>query len=57
MRDLRFEWDARKEAQNRRKHGVSFAEAETSFRMSMRCWSTMRIIQLEKIGSFFSGSA
>lgn len=31
MRDLRFEWDARKEAQNRRKHRVSFGEAETVF--------------------------
>lgn len=31
MPDLRFEWDARKEAQNRRKHGASFAEAETVF--------------------------
>lgn len=31
MPDLRFEWDARKEAQNRRKHRVSFAEAETVF--------------------------
>lgn len=31
MPDLRFEWDAQKEAQNRRKHGVSFAEAETVF--------------------------
>ncbi len=31
MSDLRFEWDARKEAQNRRKHRVSFAEAETVF--------------------------
>lgn len=29
--DLRFEWDARKESQNRRKHGVSFPEAETVF--------------------------
>jgi uncharacterized DUF497 family protein len=29
--DLRFESDARKEAQNRRKHRVSFAEAETVF--------------------------
>jgi uncharacterized DUF497 family protein len=26
---LRFEWDARKDAENRRKHGVSFLEAET----------------------------
>lgn len=31
MADLRFDWDARKDAQNRRKHRVSFAEAETVF--------------------------
>jgi hypothetical protein len=31
MSDLRFEWDAEKEAGNRRKHGVSFSEAETVF--------------------------
>lgn len=31
MQDLRFEWDARKNAQNQRKHGVSFEEAETVF--------------------------
>ena len=31
MSDLGFNWDARKAAQNRRKHGVSFAEAETVF--------------------------
>ena len=29
--ELRFEWDPRKAAANRRKHGVSFAEAETVF--------------------------
>jgi uncharacterized DUF497 family protein len=28
---VRFVWDARKAAANRRKHGVSFAEASTSF--------------------------
>jgi uncharacterized DUF497 family protein len=28
---LRFEWDPRKNAANRRKHGVSFEEAETAF--------------------------
>jgi hypothetical protein len=28
---LRFEWDERKNAQNRRKHGVSFEEARTVF--------------------------
>jgi uncharacterized DUF497 family protein len=27
--ELRFEWDRRKAASNRRKHGVSFEEAET----------------------------
>ena len=31
MRDLRIEWDPRKAADNRRKHGVSFPEAETVF--------------------------
>jgi len=28
---LRFEWDDRKNAQNRRKHGVPFEEAQTVF--------------------------
>lgn len=28
---LEFEWDARKDASNRRKHGVSFEEAATTF--------------------------
>lgn len=31
MRDLRFQWDERKAATNRRKHGVSFEEARTVF--------------------------
>ena len=31
MAHLRFEWDERKEATNRRKHGVSFEEAESVF--------------------------
>jgi uncharacterized DUF497 family protein len=31
MGELRFEWDPRKAAANRRKHGVSFTEAETAF--------------------------
>ena len=30
--DPEFEWDARKATANRRKHGVTFAEAETVFR-------------------------
>jgi uncharacterized DUF497 family protein len=29
--NLRFEWDARKAAANRRKHGVSFEDARTVF--------------------------
>jgi len=29
--ELRFEWNRRKNASNRRKHGVSFEEAETAF--------------------------
>jgi len=28
---LRFEWDNRKNAQNKRKHGLSFEEAQTVF--------------------------
>ena len=28
---LRFKWDGRKAAANRRKHGISFAEASTVF--------------------------
>ena len=31
MKPLRFEWDARKAAANRRKHGVSFEEARAAF--------------------------
>ena len=31
VRDLRFEWDERKNVRNQRKHGVSFDEAETVF--------------------------
>jgi uncharacterized protein len=31
MPELRFEWDARKSAENRRKHGVSFEEAQEVF--------------------------
>jgi uncharacterized protein len=31
MSTLRFEWDEKKDAANRRKHGVSFTEAKTAF--------------------------
>ena len=31
MAGLRFEWDERKNAANKRKHGVSFEEAQTVF--------------------------
>ena len=31
MADLRFEWDALKAATNKRKHGITFQEAETAF--------------------------
>ncbi len=31
MSELRFEWDERKNAENQRKHGVSFEEAQTIF--------------------------
>ncbi len=31
MVDIRFEWDEKKDALNKRKHGVSFTEAQTVF--------------------------
>jgi uncharacterized DUF497 family protein len=31
MIDLRFEWDEKKDALNKRKHGTSFTEAQTVF--------------------------
>ena len=31
MNDIRFEWDRAKASLNRRKHGVSFEEAQTVF--------------------------
>lgn len=35
MDELRFDWDGRKAASNRRKHGVSFDEAATAFEDEM----------------------
>jgi uncharacterized DUF497 family protein len=31
MPDIRFEWDEKKNSVNKRKHGVSFTEGQTSF--------------------------
>lgn len=31
MKDIRFEWDERKNRENKRKHGVSFQEAQSVF--------------------------
>lgn len=31
MEDIRFEWDVAKSQENKRKHGVSFEEAQTVF--------------------------
>lgn len=31
MSDIRFEWDEKKNRENKRKHGVSFEEAQTVF--------------------------
>ena len=31
MSELRFEWDPKKSESNKKKHGVSFEEAETAF--------------------------
>lgn len=33
MSEIRIEWDPRKDTENRRKHGVSFQEAEASARL------------------------
>ena len=31
MNDIRFDWDEKKNRENKRKHGVSFEEAQTVF--------------------------
>ena len=31
MLDIRFEWDEKKQSLNKRKHGLSFTEAQTAF--------------------------
>ena len=31
MNEIRFEWDKNKDRENRRKHGISFDEAQTVF--------------------------
>jgi uncharacterized protein len=31
MRDIHFEWDEKKDALNKKKHGISFTEAQTVF--------------------------
>lgn len=31
MREVRFEWDEKKNSLNKRKHGVAFTEAQTAF--------------------------
>lgn len=31
MGDIRFEWDNRKAAENRKQHGISFEEAKSAF--------------------------
>jgi len=39
--DPEFEWDARKASANRRRHGVTFAEAETVF------WDPLAVIHYD----------
>ncbi len=36
MTELRFEWDPKKALSNKRKHGVSFEEAETVSQTTLR---------------------
>ena len=37
MEELRFEWDENKNIVNRKKHNISFEEAQTAFTMITLC--------------------
>jgi len=53
MSSLRFVWDPKKNETNRKKHGVSFDEAQTVFfDERTRSNSTIRITLMKKIGFF-----
>ena len=55
MAALRFEWDPGKDAENQRKHGISFEEPGPPLLMSMHSYSTIRTTPPPRIGSFCSG--
>ena len=55
MSDLRFSWDERKNAENKRKHSVSFEEAQTVFYdENAKLYHDPTLFM--KIGSFCSAS-
>ncbi len=51
MRDIRFEWDEAKSRENKRKHGVSFEEAQSVFYDENAIRYLTRIIRPTKIAS------
>ena len=54
MTELRFEWDPKKNRENRRRHKVSFEEAETAFADEHGLlMAETRITRRMKIGLFF----
>jgi uncharacterized DUF497 family protein len=50
MPSLAFEWDGKKDATNRRKHRVGFAEASTVFDDLLSMTIQTRIMRSPKIG-------
>ena len=53
MKNLIFEWDDKKSASNKRKHGVSFEEAQTVFLTKTPLNLMIQIIPSKKKGSSF----
>ena len=49
---LRFEWDHRKNQANRRKHGVTFEEAQTASLMRMQSNTMTQTIPIRKTVSY-----
>ncbi len=53
MSNLHIEWDPRKNAANKRKHGVSFEEASTVFGDERALLLEDRTIRMMRIGSSY----
>ena len=54
MPDIRFEWDGKKQSLNKRKHGLSFAEAQTALLTKTAYCLMTRTILAMKIALSFS---